>query len=95
MFNRERQIRINYCKKKDKGNEVTYDVTTLNVSSIFECGRKNPDVSYERAYIATEVNEYFTDILDHLNGYQDCHCQIFSSKKVKDAVIRVTEQQEE
>ena len=81
--------------KKYKGNEVTYDVPNLNVSNIFEWGRNNPDVSYERAYMATSCNEYFTDILDHLNGYQDCHGQRFSSKNLKEAVLRVMEQEEE
>ena len=43
--------------KKYEGNEVTYDIPNFNVSNIFECGRKNPDVSYERAYMATGGNE--------------------------------------
>ena len=34
-------------------NEVAYDVTNyLNVSNVFECGRNNPGVSYERACMA-------------------------------------------
>ena len=70
-------------KQQDKGNEVTYDMPNFNVSNVFECGRKNPDMSYERAYMDTEGNEYFTDILDHLNGYQDRHVQIFSSQSSK------------
>ena len=82
-------------EQKDEGNEVTYDVPNFNVSNLFECGRKNPDVSYERAYMDTEGNEYFTDILDHLNGYQDRHGQRLSSKNLKEAVIRVMEQEEE
>ena len=43
----------------------------------------------------TEDNEYFTDVLDTLNKYQDCHGQRLSSKKLKEAVLRVMEQQEE
>ena len=67
-------------KQKDANNEVAYDVTNyLNVYNIFECGRNNPDVSCKRACMATEDNEYFTDILDTLNKYQDCHSQILSS----------------
>ena len=44
-------------ERKDKGNEVTYDAPNYNVSNIFECGRKNPAVSYEQVYMATEGNE--------------------------------------
>ena len=43
----------------------------------------------------TEGNEYFTDILDHLNGYQDRHGQRLSSKNLKEAVIRVMDEEEE
>ena len=52
-------------------------------------------MSYERAYIATKDNEYFTDILDTLNKYQDRHGQILSSKKLKEAVLRVMDEEEE
>ena len=45
--------------------------------------------------MTTEGNEYFTDIINHLNGYQDRHGQILSSKKLKEAVLRVMEQEEE
>ena len=62
-------------EQKDEGIKVTYDVTNFNVFDVFECGRNNPDVSYERVYMATSGNEYFTDILDHLNEYQDHHGQ--------------------
>ena len=44
-------------EQKDAGNEVIYDVPTFNVSNVFECRRNNPDVSYERAYMATSGNE--------------------------------------
>ena len=53
------------------------------------------DVSYERAYMATSGNEYFTYIIGHLNKYHDRRSQIFSSKKLKEAVLRVMEQEEE
>ena len=49
-------------EQKDARNEVTYDVPNFNVSNVFECGRNNPDVSY-----VTSGDEYFTDMLDHLN----------------------------
>ena len=45
--------------------------------------------------MATEENEYFTDILDTLNRYQDCHGQRLSSKKLKEAVLRVMYKEEE
>ena len=40
----------------------------FNVSNVYECGRNNPDVSCERAFMTTEDNEYFTDILDTLKN---------------------------
>ena len=95
MFNWGIKIRIHYNEKqKYAGNEVTYDVPNFNVSKVFECGWNNPDLSYERAYMATEGNWYFTDILDTLNKYQYRHSQILSSKKLKEAVLRVMEQGE-
>ena len=71
------------------------DVPNFNVSNTFECGRNNPDLFYKRAYIATEGNEYFTDILHHLKEYQDRYGQRLSSKNLKEAVLRVMKQQEE
>ena len=83
-------------KQKDANNEVTYDVTNyFNVSNVFECGRNNPDISYERAYMTTEDNEYFTDILYTLNKYQDRHGQRLSSKNLKEAVRRLMDEEEE
>ena len=67
----------------------------LNVSNVFECGRNNPDVSCERAFMATEDNEYFTDILDTLNEYQDRHGQRLFSKKLREAVSHVMDEEEE
>ena len=82
------------CSTEIDKSEYTH-VPNFNVSDVFECGRNNPDVSYKKSYMATEGNEYFTDILDTLNKYQDRHGQRLSSKKLKDAVLRVMEQQEE
>ena len=45
--------------------------------------------------MATEDNEYFTDILDTLNKYQDRHGQRLSNKKLKEAVLRVMDEEEE
>ena len=45
--------------------------------------------------MATEDNEYFTDILDTLNEYQDLHGQSLSSKKLKEALLRVMDEEEE
>ena len=55
----------------------------FNVSNVFECGRNNPDVSYERAYMDTEDNEYFTEIIDTLHKYKDNHGQRLYSKNLK------------
>ena len=45
--------------------------------------------------MATERDEYFTEILDNLNKYNDSHGQILSSKNLKEAVFRVMEEEEE
>ena len=83
-------------KQKDVKNEVACDVTNyFNVSNVYVCGRNNPDVSYERTCMATEDNEYFTDILDTLNEYQDRQGQRLSSKKLKEALLRVIDEEEE
>ena len=61
----------------------------FNVYNVFECGRNNPGVSCERACMDNVDNEYFTDILDTLNEYQDRHGQRLSSKKLREAVRRI------
>ena len=45
--------------------------------------------------MATEENEYFTEIIDTLNKYQDRHCQRLSSKNLKEAVLPVMDEEEE
>ena len=67
---------------------------SFNVSNVFESGRNNPDVSCERACMDTGYNEYFTDVLDTLNEYQDRHGQIFSIKNLKEAVLCVMDEEE-
>ena len=52
-------------------------------------------MSYRRMYTATPKEEYFTEMLDHLNEYNDRHGQLFPSKKLRDAVIRVMKEEEE
>ena len=67
------------------------------VFNIFEYRRKvldRLDVSYERSYMATPKEEYFTEMLEHLNEYNDRHSQRLSSKKLRDVVIRVMEEGE-
>ena len=76
------------CSAEVEKSEYTH-VPNFNVSNVFECGRNNPDASYERVYMANEGNKNFTDILDNLNGCQDCHGQILSSKNLKEAVLCV------
>ena len=87
------------CTKTDQkytDTEVTYDVPyNFNVLTIFECIRNNPDVSYEWVYRATKIDEYFTEMLDHLNKYNDRQSQTFSSKNLKESVLRVMEEEEE
>ena len=79
------------CLSEIDKPEYTH-VPIFNVTNVFECRRNNPDASYERAYMAAEDNQYFTDILDTQNKYQDRHGQRLSSKKLKEAVLRVMEQ---
>ena len=45
--------------------------------------------------MATSGDEYFTEMLDHLNKYHDRHSQILSSEKLKEVVICVMEEEEE
>ena len=45
--------------------------------------------------MATEDNELFTDIPDTLNKYHDRHGQILSSKKLKESVFRVMDEEDE
>ena len=53
---------------KDAKNEVAYEVTNhLNISNVWECGRDNPAVQYERACMANVDYDYFSDVLDTLN----------------------------
>ena len=47
------------------------------------------------SHMATEDNEYFTDILDTLNEYQDRHGQRLSSKKLRESVRRIMDEKEE
>ena len=67
----------------------------FNASNVFECGRNNPDLSYERAYMATSGHEYFTEMFDHLKIYHDRHGQRFSSKNLKEVVLHVMEEEQE
>ena len=45
--------------------------------------------------MATEDNEYFTDIIDNMNEYQDRHGQRLSSKNLKETILRVMDEEEE
>ena len=62
---------------------------------IFPSKSPTEDVTYERVYMATSGNKYFTDILEHLNEYHDNNSQRLSSKNIKEAVLRVMEEEEE
>ena len=52
-------------------------------------------MSCERLCMATDGNEYLTDTLDDLKKYQDRHSQILSSKKLREAVLSVMDEEEE
>ena len=52
-------------------------------------------MSCERVCMATEDNEYFSDILDTLIEYQDRRGQRLCSKKLKEAVRRIINEEEE
>ena len=55
---KEHKSECAFKKQKYAKNEVTCDVTNyFIISNVFECGRKNLDVSCEISYIATEDNE--------------------------------------
>ena len=66
----------------------------FNAFNIFEWGRNildRLDISYERAYMDTPREEYFIEMLDHLNKYNERHIKLLSSKKLQEAVLRVME----
>ena len=95
-FTKEDESEYANEKQKDAKNEVACNVTNyFNVSNVFECGRNNPYVSCERACMANVDNEYFTDVIDTLNEYQDRHGQRLYSKKLREAVRRVMDEEEE
>ena len=98
-YTEEDKSKCTIIEQKDKENEVTYDVPNyFNVFNLFECGRNildRLDVSYERAYMATQKEKYFSEMLDYLNNYNEQHGDQFSSEKLQDAVIRVIEEEEE
>ena len=66
----------------------------LNFSNVYECGRNNTDLSCERECMANVDKEYFSDIIDTLNIYQDHHGQRLFRKKLREAVRRVMDKEE-
>ena len=44
--------------------------------------------------MATPKEEYFTEMLDHLIKHNHCHGTPMSNKKLREAVIRVVEDEE-
>ena len=52
-------------------------------------------MSYERAYISTLGDEYFTEMLENLNKYHDHHSQRLFSKNFKEDVLRFMEEEGE
>ena len=70
----------------------------FNAFNGFECGRNHfdrLDVSYKKACMANPKEEYFSEILDHLNKHNHCHGKPLSSKNLREAVIRAMEEEEE
>ena len=82
-------------KQKDGKYEIKYYVPNyFNAFNAFEWGRKlldRLDVSYERACMATPKEEYFTEMLDSLIDDNRRHGTLLSSKKIKETVTRVVE----
>ena len=69
----------------------------FNVFNVFKCGRKILeiiDVSYKRMYMTTSKEEYFTEMLDHINEYNERYGKLFPSKKLLEDVFRVMEEEE-
>ena len=68
-----------YTQKKDEKNEIEYEeysVTdeVLSYLKICECGRiflNRHDVTYERAYMATTKDKYYTKMLETIIDYND------------------------
>ena len=89
----EDRLECTITEQNNANNEVTYDVPNyFNVSNVIECRRKileRIDVSYERSYMATPKEEYFTEMMEHLNEYIEPQGQRLSIKNLEDDVIRV------
>ena len=66
--------------------------------NVFEYERKllnRLDVSYERACMATPIDEYYTKMLENLKDHNDRHNAPFSSENLQQAVSRVMAETEE
>ena len=85
-------------KQKDANNAVTYDVPNyFNAFNVFECRRNisgRLEVSYEKVCMTNPKEEYFTEMLDYLLEHNHRRSTPFSSKKLRESVIRVTEEEE-
>ena len=68
-------------RKKDTNNEVEYEEFSVTDEvpryfNIFECGRNilnKLDVTYEQACLATQEDEYYTDMLETIIDHKDRH----------------------
>ena len=66
--------------------------------NVLECGRcifYRPNVSYERAYMASAREEYYMKMLYSLLDHNDRHRTPLPSKNLQEAVIRVMAETEE
>ena len=103
MLYRVRRIECVINKQKDAKNETEYEESSVTYDApsyfnVFGCGRNilnRLDVSYERACMATPIDEYYTNILETLIDHNDRQNEPFSSEKLLQAVIRVMSETEE
>ena len=105
MFYGGRRIRTlsqNITKQKYAKNETEYEeysVTheVLRYFNIFDCA-KNPlnrlDVTYERAYMATIKEKYYTKMLENIVNYNDLNNATLYNENLQQAVSKVMSEKE-
>ena len=66
--------------------------------NILECGMNllnRLDVTYERACMVTQKEEYYTNTLETIIDHDDCHNVAFSNEKLRQAFSKIMAEMEE
>ena len=87
----------NINQQKDTKNEAEYEESSVTHEvprsfNIFKCGRNilnRLDVTYERAFMATPKDKYYTKLLETLVDYNGYHNAPLSNEKLRQAISTV------